>query len=367
MLRSTPPTQFTARGKSHQLPQYLPDATLGVVRHLTSQEVANLGIKGVVVNTYHLKTQPGTEVLNRFQGIKNFMRWPGLVVSDSGGFQLFSLIQKNPRLGRIVAEGVVGYSGPNQQHKTLFTPEDSIKIQFQIGSDVMICLDDFTPPTADAKRLAESVIRTTNWAARSKVEFERQLEIAGFSGWDDPKRPRLLAPIQGHNHLEWRRQSAEALLEIGFDAYGLGGWPFTAEGKFDYEFCELNAQLTPEPFLRFALGVGTPQNIVRLFGMGYRLFDCVLPTRDARHHRLYIWAESLIKLPKTANELQQLEAETNVAREKEAKKRGFKFMTVSVELINEGAIRLDKRLGYEEFKRYKGKEGEELIALKKEL
>lgn len=304
---TSPPTQFVTRGKTHSLPQYLPDATLGVVRYLTTEDLTNLGIRGAVVNTYHLKSSPGAEVLKTFGGVKKFMQWPGLVVSDSGGFQLFSLIQKNPLLGRIIDEGVVQYSDQKRQHKTLFTPEDSIKMQFQIGSDIMICLDDFTPPTADATRLAESVRRTTDWARRSKAEFERQLELHGFSGLNDPNRPLLLAPIQGHDNVAARTQSAQELLEIGFDAYGLGGWPFTTDGSFDYDFCKLNAELTPEPFLRFALGIGTPQNIVRLYDMGYRLFDCVLPTRDARHHRLYVWNEALETLPKSSAELQKLE------------------------------------------------------------
>ncbi len=304
---ATPPIEFITRGQTHQLPQYLPDATLGVVRYLTAQEVSQLGIRGAVVNTYHLKTQPGAEILQQFGGIKKFMQWPGLVVSDSGGFQLFSLIQKNPLLGRIIDEGVVQYSDKKRQHKTIFTPEDSIKMQFAIGSDIMICLDDFTPPNADPKRLSESVARTTAWAKRSKAEFERQLAVHGFNGLADPRRPLLLAPIQGHDNVAARTQSAKELLEIGFDAYGLGGWPFKADGSFDYAFCELNAKLTPEPFLRFALGIGTPQNIVRLFGMGYRLFDCVLPTRDARHHRLYTWDENLKTLPKNRLELETLE------------------------------------------------------------
>jgi queuine tRNA-ribosyltransferase len=123
----------------------------------------------------------------------------------------------------------------------------------------------------------------------------------------DPNRPLLLAPIQGNKDLKWRRQSAEDLQAIGFDAYGLGGWPFVGDGSFDYEFCALNASLTPDPALRFALGVGTPHNIVKLFDMGYRLFDCVLPTRDARHHRLYTWSSQLSELPKTAQELVGLE------------------------------------------------------------
>lgn len=269
------------------LPTYLPDATLAVVRNLTTNQVQNTGITGLVVNTYHLRTQPGSKILRAFGGVHQFMHWPGFIASDSGGFQLFSLIAKNPQLGRVVDDGVVLYTDTKRQHKTIFTPEDSIATQFAINSDIMICLDDFTPPDADQKRIIQSVARTIDWAKRSKLEFIRQLKLHGYSGWEDTRRPKLFAPIQGHADKTWRTQCAKALLEIGFDGYGLGGWPFSTEG-FDYDFCAFNASLTPDSFPRFALGVGTPENIIRLRQMGYDFFDCVLPTRDARHHRLYV-------------------------------------------------------------------------------
>jgi queuine tRNA-ribosyltransferase len=150
----------------------------------------------------------------------------------------------------------------------------------------MICLDDFTPPTADERRIKESVERTIAWAKRAKAEFMRQLELHQM---DNGNRPLLLAPIQGHNHPQLRQQCSQALQEIGFDIYGLGGWPLDEQGKFDYSFCRKNAELTPRDSLRFALGVGTPENMVKLFFMGYQFFDCVLPTRDARHGRLYVF------------------------------------------------------------------------------
>jgi queuine tRNA-ribosyltransferase len=269
------------------LPTYLPDATLAVVRNLMANQVQAAGITGVVVNTYHLRTQPGLETLKTFGGVHQFMQWPGFVTSDSGGFQLFSLIAKNPLLGRVVDDGVVLYTDTKRQHKTLFTPEDSIAAQFAINSDIMICLDDFTPPDADEQRTTQSVERTIEWARRSKAEFLRQLTTHGYTGWDDVHRPKLFAPIQGHTNKALRAHCAQELLAIGFDGYGLGGWPFNEAG-FDYEFCAYNASLTPDQFPRFALGVGTPENIIRLRQMGYDFFDCVLPTRDARHHRLYV-------------------------------------------------------------------------------
>lgn len=274
------------KGQTYQLPIYLPDATLGVARNLDSLDLLRVGLEGVMVNTYHLIQKPGEEILQKVGGIKKLMNWSGFVSSDSGGFQLFSLIQKNPDIGKITDEGIILYTGPKKQKKTLFTPEDSIRMQFALGSDVMICLDDFSPPKANEKRIRESVERTIAWAKRAKVEFEKQLQKHGFT---DDNRPLLLAPIQGHNSHNWREFCSQELQKIGFDIYGLGGWPLDEQGKFDYSFCQKNAELTPKDSFRFALGVGTPENIVKLFFMGYQFFDCVLPTRDARHQRLYVF------------------------------------------------------------------------------
>lgn len=299
---------ITIKGQDYRLPIYLPDATLGVARSLDSLDLAKVGLEGVMINTYHLIQRPGEEILAKVGGIKNLMNWPGFVSSDSGGFQLFSLIQKNPNLGKITDEGIVLYSGPSRQRKTLFTPEDSIRMQFTLGSDVMICLDDFSPPSADEKRIKESVERTIAWAKRAKTEFALQLKKHGFS---EANRPLLLAPIQGHNHEKLRAYCSEELQKIGFDIYGLGGWPLDNQGKFDYSFCQKNADLTPKDSLRFALGVGTPENIVKLFFMGYQFFDCVLPTRDARHQRLYVFKLDPASLDRA--KLQELAAEDRLS------------------------------------------------------
>lgn len=284
---------ITIKGQTYQLPMFLPDATLGVVRNLDSQDLKTIGINGVVINTYHLKDQPGQEVLQEFGGVKQLMSWRGLAASDSGGFQLFSLINQNPKLGKVTDQGVVTYSGKNNQHKHVFTPEDSIRIQFAINSDIMICLDDFTPDQAGPDRMKQSVARTIEWAERCKKEFESQLHKHHFS---EESRPLLFAPIQGHRDPELRTHCARELQAIGFDGYGLGGWPFDQQGKFDYEMCSLNASLTPDDKPRFALGIGMPDNIVRLYQMGYNFFDCVLPTRDARHKRLYKFSKDPVEL-----------------------------------------------------------------------
>jgi queuine tRNA-ribosyltransferase len=285
--------KLTVRGTPHTLPLFFPDATLGVVRGLSSEQVAAAGIEGVVINTYHLMTRPGAKLLDKAGGIRPFMHWDGLTASDSGGFQLFSLIHENPKLGKITDEGVVLYSSQLQRKKTLFTPEDSIRIQFAIGSDIMICLDDFSPVDGTPERLRESVERTTAWAARCKKEFERQCKKRQLT---KRARPLLLAVVQGHRDAQLRRQSARELINIGFDGYGFGGWPFTDQGKFDYTIAQVVADATPNNCVRFALGVGSPADIVRLRQMGYDIFDCVLPTRDARHQRLYTFTKDPAKI-----------------------------------------------------------------------
>lgn len=294
----TDPHQLTIRGVTYQLPQYFPDATQAVVRTLDNQDLAKVGIEGLVINTYHLRQHPGIEVLNSLGGVKKLMNWSGLTASDSGGFQLFSLIKDRPEIGHITDEGVVLYS-PSHQKKHLFTPEESIQVQFAINSDLMICLDDFTPDHADSTRINQSVSRTIAWAARCKTEFERQLALHHFS---DQNRPWLIAPIQGHRDWAARQHCATELCQIGFDGYGLGGWPFTPEGKFDYEMAELNASYTPDNQLRFALGIGKPENIIQLFKLGYHIFDCVLPTRDARHQRLYVFPQNPDQIDFLGNE-----------------------------------------------------------------
>ena len=275
-------------GKKYQFPIYLPDATLGVVRGLNSNQVKKAGIRGAVINTYHLMSTPGTEILDEVGGIKKFMNWDGMAASDSGGFQLFSLIHKNPKLGKITDEGVYLYTGEKQQRKILFTPEDSIRIQFSIQSDVMICLDDFSPVDSSPKRLQKSVDRTIAWAKRCKAEFVKQCKEKGYT---DENRPLLLGVVQGHNSEELRKYCAQELIKIDFDGYGLGGWPFKENGDFDYDVCQITADVTPDDKIRFALGIGSPENIFRLYQMGYNIFDCVLPTRDARHKRLYTFTK----------------------------------------------------------------------------
>lgn len=280
---------------SYQLPLYLPDATRAVVKGLDSSDLTAVGTEGVVVNTFHLMTDPGTEVLRSMGGVKRLMNFRGLVVSDSGGWQVFSLIHRNKKKGKIGDSGVEFYLEGSK--KQLFTPEKSLQVQFALGSDLMICLDDFTPPDATKKDAARTVERTVNWAKRAKREFEKQLSEGSYT---EDERPLLMAVVQGGYEKDLRRECFERLEEIGFDAYGYGGYVVDEEGELDLELSKFLADLISQDKLKFALGMGRPWDVAMLSEMGWDIFDCTLPTRDARHRRLYTFKEK----PRSLKDLQ---------------------------------------------------------------
>jgi queuine tRNA-ribosyltransferase len=290
---------FNINGKKIQFPIYLPDATRAVVRSVDSEDLKRSKIEGFVINTYHLMSEPGTPILESTGGIKKFMNWDGLAVSDSGGFQVFSLIYQDPKFGKITDDEVVFYrSSKGEKKKYHFTPEKSIQVQFSIGSDIIICLDDVPPVRATEEHLKKSVERTIEWAKRCKEEFNKQIKQRGFT---DSKRPLLLAVIQGGDFPHLREHCAKELIKIGFDGFGYGGFPMDSEGNFRTESLKLVADLIPDDKPKFALGVGTPQDIVEGFKIGYNIFDCVLPTRDGRHQRLSV----LTKDPKELDVLNE--------------------------------------------------------------
>ncbi|MFH1565969.1 MAG: tRNA guanosine(34) transglycosylase Tgt [bacterium] len=274
--------KMKVKNKEYSLPIYLPDATRAVVKSADSVDLKLANVEGVVVNTYHLMTSPGVSVLKKFNGVKRFMNFDGLVTSDSGGWQIFSLIHRSKNLGTITDKGVTFNLGVKK--KTLFSPEKSIETQFGIGSDIIICLDDFTPPKASLSQIRESVERTILWAKKSKEQY---LKLIEKNKLDDNSRPLLFSVIQGGLDKDLRKYCAEKLLEIGFDGYGFGGYVVDEEGKLDLEISEYIAKLIPDKFIKFALGVGSPVEIARCFEMGWQIFDCTLPTRDGRHKRLY--------------------------------------------------------------------------------
>lgn len=278
---------YTVKAKKINFPIYFPDATRGIVRSLDSQDLKAAKIEGLVVNTYHLLSQPGMTVIKQAGGIKQFMDWDGWVASDSGGFQLLSLIYRNSAFGRIDNRGVVFYKGSKGKKKRYdFTPEKSIQVQFSLDPDIIICLDDCPAKNAKPEEVEISVNRTIEWAKRCKDEYQK---ITHFHKMPANRRPLLLAVIQGQDDKKQRERCAKELLQIGFDAYGFGGWPLDENNQFNEEIVRFTSLLTPDNQPKFGLGIGNPKAIIAGFKAGYHIFDCVLPTRDARHKRLYVF------------------------------------------------------------------------------
>ena len=254
---------------------------MGVIRSLDSVDIKNTKTEGILVNTYHLLTDLDRKVVDKFKGIKGFMNFQGAVISDSGGFQVMSLAKTHN--GKITDEGVKFNLSKKKQ--MLLTPEKSIEFQMRLNPDMLVCLDDFTMPGANYKKAKETVDRTGLWAKRSKQEFER---ICKEKKITKAKQPYLLAVVQGGDFLDLREECAKRLLEIGFDGYGYGGWPMDNEGKFNLKVASTIAKVIPDKYFLYGLGIGKPDDIIKLVKMGYDIFDCVLPTRDARHGRLYV-------------------------------------------------------------------------------
>jgi len=272
-------------GKIYPLPIFFPDATQAVVRTLDSLDVANTKTPGVLVNTYHLYRELGKELINKFGGIGKFMNWNGAVISDSGGFQVMSLIKSKSGNGKISDLGITFY--PSKKKKVLLTPEKSIEFQIKLKTDLMVVLDDFTHPSATFDEAKESVERTIKWAKRCRLTYDKYFEFG--------KGPYLIGVVQGGKYQDLRMRCTEELVKIGFDGLGYGGWPIEETGEFDYKSAQTIADNTPKDYLLYGLGVGKPNEIVNLYKMGFQIYDCVLPTRDARHERLYIYESASIE------------------------------------------------------------------------
>lgn len=258
------------------MPVFFPDATRAVVKTLDFSDVESTKTPGVLVNTYHLWRELGKGVMKNFGGIGEFMSWKGGIISDSGGFQVMSLVKKGQIEGKITDEGLVIY--PSKKKRLILTPEESIRFQMSLGSDMVVVLDDFTDPKSNHKEAKESVDRTIDWAKRSKKEFEKYSQ-----------RPYLLGVVQGGEFQDLRNECTKELAEIGFDGLGYGGWPIGNEGKFDYLSAKTIADNCPDDYFLYGLGIGKPDEIVKCADLGYNIFDCVLPTRDGRHGRLYVY------------------------------------------------------------------------------
>lgn len=280
---------FKSKKGRFPLPIFFPDATRAVVKALDLKDVSNTKIQGILVNTYHLYSQLGDRIIEEFGGIGKFMGWDKALVSDSGGFQIMSLAKSDKEKVKVSDYGIT-FKSDDGKNITL-TPEKSIQFQMALKTDLVVVLDDFGTPGESYKNSKESMERTIEWAKRSKVEFEKICRKKRLG----KRRPYLLGVVHGGDYEDLRRDCARNLVNIGFDGLGYGGW--IKDQKRMHYIAKVMSEEAPKNYFLFGLGVGKPEDIVYCSSVGFQLFDCVLPTRDARHGRLYVYnARSIDKI-----------------------------------------------------------------------
>src|SRR5947208_5806272 len=267
------------------LPAFLADATLGVVRNVDSTDLELCGIEAVVMNTFHLMQRPGSSTITALGGLHSMAGWPHPIITDSGGFQAYSLIRQNAKFGSI-NDKCITFQPEGSDRKFHLTPEKSVQLQLSYGADIVVCLDDCTHVDDPLETQQESVRRTIEWAKRCKDEFQRLMEQKRLP---QEQRPLLFGVIQGGGYHKLRKQCAEALLEIGFDGFGFGVWPLDSKGQLLTGIITYTRELVHPQLPVHALAAGHPPNVLECARMGYDLFDSAMPTRDARHSRLYLF------------------------------------------------------------------------------
>jgi queuine tRNA-ribosyltransferase len=274
-VRATDPQCGARRGHfltphgAVETPVFMPVGTQASVKSLSPDELEQLGVSILLGNTYHLYLRPGAEAVARLGGLHRFMGWHRAILTDSGGYQVFSLAQTR----RIEEQGVV-FQSHLDGSRHLIRPEDAVRIQMQLGADIIMCFDECTPYPAAYQYVQESMQRTVRWAQRCRLAHLRPDQA-------------LFGIVQGGVHLDLRQQCLEQLLEIGFDGYAIGS---LAVGEPKQTMLEIIAGLIPHlphELPRYLMGVGTPEDLVEGVLMGVDMFDCVIPTRNARNGMLF--------------------------------------------------------------------------------
>lgn len=254
-----------------ETPVFMPVGTYGTVKAMTPRDLHDIGAQIVLGNTFHLWLRPGLDVIATFSGLHGFMGWDKPILTDSGGFQVFSLGD----MRKITEEGV-HFKSPINGDKLFLTPEESMRIQTVLNSDIVMIFDECTPYPADRKQAGESMRLSYRWAKRSRAEFDAQMNPNALFGI-----------VQGGMHEDLRDESLAGLKEIGFHGYAIGG---LSVGEPKDEFARILAHTAPKlptHAPRYLMGVGTPEDLVFAVGLGVDMFDCVMPTRNARNGMLF--------------------------------------------------------------------------------
>ncbi len=299
MVSSASPFRITKRSTSNaarcgalrtahgvlQTPFFMPVATQGTIKHASSEDIRRLGSGILLSNTYHLMLRPGEKAVKKLGGLHTLMDWQGAILTDSGGFQVFSLGADRNKTGRslvkLTAKGVE-FRSYIDGSKHYLSPERSLEIQSDLGVDIAVCLDECVALPATRPYLEHSVALTTEWAKRTKVRLNKMKN----------GRPLVFAVVQGGTEPDLRERSARELTALDFDGYNIGGLAVGEPTPEMYQVLDYTVPLLPENKPRYLMGVGYPENIVEGVKRGVDMFDCVIPTREGRHGRLFVAKKS---------------------------------------------------------------------------
>lgn len=283
----------TAHGQI-ETPIFMPVGTRAAVKTLTNQQLLDIDAQIILGNTYHLMLRPGMEVMKAAGGLHRFMNWPRPILTDSGGFQIFSLAELNK-----VTDSGVHFQSHIDGSKHFLGPIESMEIQKTIGSDIVMAFDQCSPYPCERPLLEEGLSRTHRWAKMCR-DFELQ------------SHQTLFAIVQGGMHADLRRQSAMELVSLDFNGYAIGGLSVGEPVEMMNEMIEVVEPLLPKDKPRYLMGVGTPRNIVESVMRGIDMFDCVMPTRNARNGTAFTWSGKInIKAGKYAADFTPLDSQLN--------------------------------------------------------
>ncbi len=265
-----------------ETPAFMPVGTVASVKAVPQDTLEELGAQIILGNTYHLYLRPGHELIRSMGGLHRFMSWKRSILTDSGGFQVFSLSE----LRKITEEGV-NFRSHLDGSSHLFTPERSMEIQIALGADIIMAFDECTEYPADESRTRSSMEMTLRWAKRSKEYFEANKHQVPWAEHLPGKTQSLFGIVQGGMYPHLRRESAERTVELDFPGYAIGGLSVGEPRERTQEMIAAALQVLPKDKPRYVMGVGYPDEITRYAAMGVDMMDCVLPTRAARHGLLF--------------------------------------------------------------------------------
>lgn len=276
-----------------ETPIFMPVGTRAAVKTVTNQQLLDINAQIILGNTYHLMLRPGAEIIRKAGGLHAFMNWQRPILTDSGGFQVFSLAALNK-----INDHGVHFQSHIDGSRHFLGPDESMFIQKAIGSDIVMAFDECTPYPCEKSKVEEALVRTHRWAERCR-NYELQ------------PHQNLFGIVQGGVHEDLRQQSAKALTAMNFEGYAIGGLSVGEPAPIMYDIVEKTVPFLPFEKPRYLMGVGTPRNLIEAVMRGIDMFDCVMPTRNARNGTAFTWAGKIqIKAARYAEDFSPLDAET---------------------------------------------------------